>query len=326
MNSPQLPLASVVIPTYNDPADLRRAIDMVRMQTWPAVEILVVDDGSNVEVQANIRRWFPELSRIAVIRHAANRGVLDALASGLERASGEFVYLGSTNDPILPAFLETAITQLMRHPQAGLCFSDPGELIGWQDNGARYPLRLASDAAYFSPDAFAAALRRTPFHISSNTAVFRTAALREVGGYRPELGIYADWFGCFVTAFRSGAAYVPRVLAFSRRHGGAYSEKRRWSATERSGALSRMLRVIDAEFPDIAPRTRHSLFVSAFGPRALLAVYRDPSTRYFFTAEGMALALGRRAWGLVRPWCGAGVRRAVRSAFTSIAGMPRFGR
>ncbi len=326
MRSLPHPLASVVIPTFNDPAELRRAIDVARVQTWPAVEIVVVDDGSDVEVEPSIRRWYPGIAGLAVMRHAANRGVLEALASGLGRVSGEFVYLGSTNDPILPGFLETALTQLLRHPQAGLCFFDPGELIGWQDDGRGYPLRLAPVETYFGPDAFADALRRTPFHISSNTAVFRTAALREIGGYRPEFGIYADWFGCFVAAFRTGAVYVPRVLAYSRRHSGAYSARRRWSTADRVRAASRILQAIASEFPDIAPRVRRSLFASAFGPRALLTIYRNPSTRYFFTTEGMAVALVRRAWGIARPLLGGRARRAARSIVASIAAGSRHGR
>ena len=320
------PVASVVIPTFNDAAQLRRAIDVARAQTWPAVEIVVVDDGSDVEVEASIRRWYPGLAGLTVIRHAANRGVLEALASGLGRASGEFVYLGSTNDPILPGFLETALGELLRYPQAGFCFFDPGELIGWREDGRSYALRLAPAATYFSPDAFADALRRTPFHISSNTAVFRTAALREIGGYRPELGIYADWFGCFVAALRTGAVYVPRVLAYSRRHSGAYSERRRWSTADRLRSSIGILQVIASEYPDIAPRVRRSLFASAFGPRALLAIYRNPSTRYFFTTRGMALALGRRAWGMVRPLVGGRARRAARSIVASIAAGTRHGR
>ena len=323
MRSPQLRVASVIIPTFNDPRELRRAIDVVRMQTWSPLEIVVVDDGSDVEVQSDIRRWYPALSGITVIRHATNRGVLEALATGLEQASAEFVYLGSTNDPILPAFLETAITQLRRHPQAGLCFSDPGELIGWQVEGRRYPLHLAPTETYFSPDEFVDLLRRAPFHISSNTAVFRTSTLREIGGYRPEFGIYADWFGCFVTAFRTGAVYVPKVLAFSRVHGGAYSERRRWPAAARIRALSKVLQAISSELPDVAPRARRSLFVSGFGPRALLAIYRNPSTRYFFTTEGMVLAVVRRAWVMMRPLLSARARRAARSVFAAMASRSR---
>ena len=39
------PRFSVVIPAYNAVATLARAIDSVRAQTWPAHEIIVVDDG-----------------------------------------------------------------------------------------------------------------------------------------------------------------------------------------------------------------------------------------------------------------------------------------
>ena len=48
-------LVSVIIPTYNRPNYLREAVDSVFAQTYPFIEILVIDDGSSEEVHSQNR-------------------------------------------------------------------------------------------------------------------------------------------------------------------------------------------------------------------------------------------------------------------------------
>jgi hypothetical protein len=289
----RLPLATVVIPTYDDADHLIEALDLVRAQTWPHVEIIVVDDASSKPVEPRVRGWSGCDDRVNIMRRAVNGGVVAAQQTGLERARGEFIYLASTNDPIEPRFLEASINALLHHPNAGMCFSDAGMLEGW--NGARqsFPLHIARCETEFDPDQLAALLRRRPFHISSNTVVFRARALREIGGCRANLGPYADWFACMVAALRDGAAYIPEVLAYSRSHPGAYSEPGRWDEATKATFAAAAVDAIASEMPDLLPRFRRSAAVSDFGPGVLIRLYRDARFRPVVGIVALWIALLR---------------------------------
>ena len=60
-------LVSVVIPSRNRRAGLERAIESVSQQTWPNIEIIVVDDASSDDTPELRSRWF------VTKRHKAGR-------------------------------------------------------------------------------------------------------------------------------------------------------------------------------------------------------------------------------------------------------------
>jgi glycosyltransferase involved in cell wall biosynthesis len=293
------PLATVVIPTYNDADLLISALAGVTAQTWANVEIIVADDGSSEPVEPKVRAWPGYDARITIVRRAVNGGVPAALQVGLERARGDYVYFSSTNDPIEPRFLRTSIEALERHPRAGMSFCDGGVVENGSETYRRFRLHLAEEETYFAPDAFAARMRRRPFHVPSNTVVFRAAAIRATGGCHPELELYGDWFACLVTALRDGAVYVPEVMAYSRVHGGAYSTRPRQNA-----ALVRLaaaaVRAVARDTPEILPRLRRSAALSDLGLPVLLGLARDPECRAAVSLDTLWVALVRSGWrGLV---------------------------
>ena len=81
------PLGSVVIPTYNRAASVVEAIDSVLAQTYPAMEIIVVDDGSTDDTREVVPRRYPQVRYF----HQENGGVARARNRGIREARGEFV-------------------------------------------------------------------------------------------------------------------------------------------------------------------------------------------------------------------------------------------
>lgn len=88
----QTPLVSVVIPTYDRPEYLERAVRSVVEQTYPAIELVVVDDSSSTPAAETLNGIDTEaLSKLVCIRHDENKGANEARNTGICEASGEFI-------------------------------------------------------------------------------------------------------------------------------------------------------------------------------------------------------------------------------------------
>ena len=91
------PRFSVVIPAFNAAATLARAIESVRAQTWPAHEIIVVDDGST-DATAELARRF---DAVHLIRQP-NSGVSAARNAGAAAATGDWLAFLDADDWYAP--------------------------------------------------------------------------------------------------------------------------------------------------------------------------------------------------------------------------------
>jgi len=115
-------LVSVVIPSFNGARLLAEAVESVLAQTHPAVETIVVDDGSTDDTPALVARWG---DRIRYLRQA-NRGVCAARNAGLAAARGVYVTFLDHDDRFTPEKLARQAAVLDAHPDAGVVYT------GWR--------------------------------------------------------------------------------------------------------------------------------------------------------------------------------------------------
>jgi hypothetical protein len=102
---------------------------------------------------------------------------------------------------------------LAQHRQAALCST----VSEWRyvDSGLSWQMAagLADKPTFLSPEELVRLGRSGRLMISSSSVVFRKEALQDVGVFIPELRWHADWFACFISAFRFGMCYVPESLS-----------------------------------------------------------------------------------------------------------------
>lgn len=113
-SAPLMPTTSVVIPAYNAAGTIVAAIRSALAQTLPALEILVIDDGSTDDTEAAVR---PFGERVRWIRQA-HGGPGAARNRGVAEAQGEWVAFLDADDLWLPRKLEIQRETLRRVPEA----------------------------------------------------------------------------------------------------------------------------------------------------------------------------------------------------------------
>ncbi|UWG52008.1 Glycosyl transferase family 2 [Halalkaliarchaeum sp. AArc-CO] len=82
------PLVSVVIPTYNRPELLTRAVESALTQTYEKIEIVVVDDGSDIPARKTLSQYN---TSVRIITHNENRGGSVARNTGIRCSRGKYI-------------------------------------------------------------------------------------------------------------------------------------------------------------------------------------------------------------------------------------------
>jgi glycosyltransferase involved in cell wall biosynthesis len=105
------PLISIIIPCYNHGQYLPEAFASVWEQQYPAVEIIVVDDGSTDSTR-EIAQRYPSVIYI----YQQNQGLSAARNTGIAASTGQYLVFLDADDWLLPGALETNAQYLLQNP------------------------------------------------------------------------------------------------------------------------------------------------------------------------------------------------------------------
>lgn len=111
---------SVVIPCFNAGQHLEEAVQSALAQTWPDLEVIIVDDGSSDAGTLRLlknARW-PRTR----IFHQPNAGPAAARNRAIAEARGEYVLPLDADDTIEPTYVEKAVSVLDDRPQVGCVY------------------------------------------------------------------------------------------------------------------------------------------------------------------------------------------------------------
>ncbi|WP_165985678.1 glycosyltransferase family A protein [Streptomyces sp. YIM 98790] len=169
------PLVSVIVPNYNYAASLELCLRAIQEQTYPHIELLMVDDGStdnSVEIARSLG--------VTVVRTPRNLGVAGARNLGIAESAGEICFFVDSDVALAPDAVATAVRLLRENPETGaVCgIHDPEPLIRdslvEEYRGLQYHYWSVSSAGHIS------------FLFPASCAIRRTV-LEEIGPFNERL-------------------------------------------------------------------------------------------------------------------------------------------
>lgn len=198
---------TTVIPTFQRPKLLARAIKSILAQTYRDCSVLVLDNASADETASVVAQMAAQDPRVRYHRQPTNLGALANFSYGMSSVRTPFFSLLSDDDVLFPEFYADAIESLQRYPQA-LMFA--GSTLEYDEEGrlGYVPLSFWPREGLYEPDE---ALRRMLGfkHPTWTGIVFRCSALELAGPLDPEVGPPAD-----VDFEMRVAARAPMIVSF----------------------------------------------------------------------------------------------------------------
>lgn len=137
-----MPKVTVIIPTYNRPDLLPKAIKSVLAQTWQDFEVVVVDDGQEKSSETVVRTFDDE--RIRYVKHTEQKGCSAAKNIGIKQARGEYIAFLDDDDTFRPEKIELQVKALKNTPDdIGFCFTGSLEIYDNREYQKTVPEGLA---------------------------------------------------------------------------------------------------------------------------------------------------------------------------------------
>ena len=257
------PLVSVIVPTYNRPALLDRALESVRRQRYRNVEIVVINDAGETVSEVVSRH------ATTLIEHDTNRGLSAARNTGLRAACGTYIAFLDDDDAYFPEHLAWLVAAMERSRAALAYTSTITQFIRTVDGGLRTYGLLSEFYATVDARDLLVSNALPPVGVM----VRRDAAMR-AGGFDERLPVLEDHDAWLRIAAHGPIVHVNRIGAmYTRREDGSGMLVSGW------GRHAQALRTIYERHPvpaDIEARRGHLLA----GMTAALPGVPEPPFRF----------------------------------------------
>ncbi len=174
------PLISVIIPAYNAEKFIQHTLESVLAQTYPEIEVIVVDDGSHDRTAEIVTSFAKQDSRIQLFKQA-NAGVAAARNFAIAQSTGKYIAPIDADDIWYPEKLEKQVR----------CIEAAGESVGLVYAWSVYLNAEGDIVGWYTADQFNqppegdvfTTLLYFNFLDNASTPLFRRSCIDQVGGY-----------------------------------------------------------------------------------------------------------------------------------------------
>lgn len=221
-----LPLVTVVVSCFNHANYVEECILSILNQSWPNIELLVVDDGSSddsVEVISKIQGRYGFDFRVQ-----ENKGLSRTLNETFARSSGEYLVAFGSDDVMLPERIKRQVEYMRGKPLVGIC---SGNILPIDSSGRQLKLssRERRRHEFMSLNFEDVFLSKKPFPPAA-TMMIRRSAFYDVGGFDPEIPLEDLQIWLKVTHAGYTIDSIPEFFSKYRKHNDNTYKKLRFMA------------------------------------------------------------------------------------------------
>lgn len=170
----QIPLLSIIIPTYNAQGAIEAAISSILNQSFKEWEIQIIDGDSTDETIKTITQLAGNDHRIKFISEA-DRGIYDGMNKGVALASGKWVYFLGSDDKLMPEIL-TPISEILKTTSCDIIYGN----VQSSRFGGKYDGVFDADKILVK-------------NICHQAVFFRKIIFKKTGSFTLRYKAHADW-------------------------------------------------------------------------------------------------------------------------------------
>ena len=180
-------LVSIIIPTYSRPINLKRAIDSALAQSYPFIEIIVVDDnGEGTSCQVETEQVVAEYKNNAnfhYLKHEMNKNGAAARNTGIQYAHGVYISFLDDDDELLPGKIAIQVEAMKRlGSEWGGCYCNLNLV------GRKRRQLLNHGSGNMAEEMLLGTVR-----FNSTTLLIRREVCMELGGFDENFRRHQDW-------------------------------------------------------------------------------------------------------------------------------------
>jgi glycosyltransferase involved in cell wall biosynthesis len=242
------PLVSAIIPTYNRANTIREAVDSVLGQTYPDIEVVVVDDGSTDDTQARLK---PYGDRIRVVTQS-NAGPAAARNRGMAASRGELIAFLDSDDIWLPAKIARQVNLMQRVGSSVPCCLC--NIVMQWDAGERasFDISLLKPAVDEGVWINADEILATRFVLFNQGIVIRRDVVERVGGFDESLRLLEDHELALRLSLEGPWAFIREPLVVWHETVGSLYHK-----AQNDEVLSKLVQILERHLAKVEREDKH---------------------------------------------------------------------
>src|SRR4051794_1452857 len=203
-------LISMVMAVHNGEQFLKEALDHALAQTYPHLEIVIVNDGSTDSTQLILDQIND--SRVRVIHCKKTQGAAHALNLGINEAHGDWIAIQDADDNSYPTRIEEQVNYLQKHPSlVGI-----GTLINCISGDVEVPDEAYKGMKNYKNSHIKRKQIRKGIYfacpLTHSSVMFSKHVFKEVGGYDSSFKIAYDYDLWLKLLEKGDMELVPKVL------------------------------------------------------------------------------------------------------------------